>query len=368
MFGGGTKNKERDPWEEDTVAISFSTTKGIASTLVHIIVDQGLADYDDPIAKHWPEFAAKGKGNITIRHALTHRAGLYLLDDHINDGFDLLDWDKTKSGMAAAKADHQPGKYCGYHALNYGHLLGGIIEGATSKSFNQVLKEELVDPLGLDGCFIGLPEDQLHRRAHLITNDGLLFDVNKLQQPLDFMKTLPFIGTSLTRLQKALLPTSEESFNWNEERVVKATIPAATGMFTARSLAKVYAMLANGGEFDGVRLIAEERLAEIATIQHKKIDRVMKIPMQWRLGYHRLFTVGASAPKGFAHFGFGGSGACCDPERNVSVAMVLNSGVGIPTGDARFAFIAGAALRCVDRRESYASSNVFQANNEAQSA
>lgn len=347
----GTKNAEGDPWEEDTVAISFSTTKGISATLLHIIVAQGLADYDDPIAKHWPEFAANGKEKITIRQALCHTAGLYLIDDHIEAGHEVLDWEKTKAGMAAAKPDHKPGKECGYHALNFGHLMGGIIEGATGKSFQTVLQESLVEPLGLEGCFIGLPEDQLHRRAHLTLNDGILFNAERFGKHLDFVKALPVVGPSVTRLQKTLLPGAGETFDWNDEETVKAIIPAATGMFTARSLARIYAMLANGGELDGVRLISQKNMDEIGEVQHKKLDRVMKLPMHWRMGYHRLFAVGASAPRGFAHFGFGGSGACCDPDRNISVAMTVNSNVGNPLGDARFAFMAGAALRCADKRK-----------------
>ncbi|MFV2091090.1 MAG: serine hydrolase domain-containing protein, partial [Pseudomonadales bacterium] len=73
---GGIKDSEGNAWRSDTTAPSFSTTKGVLSTLVHILVDQGKARYDDTIASHWPEFGTRGKENITIRHALCHEAGL----------------------------------------------------------------------------------------------------------------------------------------------------------------------------------------------------------------------------------------------------------------------------------------------------
>ncbi len=171
---GGTRDREDNPWLEDTTAPSFSTTKGVMSTLVHILVDQGLAAYDDPIAKHWPEFAANGKGSITIRQALCHEAGLYRIDEMITHANEILDWDHMKALIAAARPVHEPGAHHGYHALTYGWLIGGIIEAVTGKPLQRVLQEELVDPLGLDGMFIGMPHNEMYRRAKLITRDGIM--------------------------------------------------------------------------------------------------------------------------------------------------------------------------------------------------
>ncbi len=345
----GTKNNQGESWQEDTLALSFSTTKGVASTLLHILVGKGLASYDDPVAKYWPEFSAQGKERITIRQAMHHGAGLYLFEDHVDDGLDIIDWEKTKRGMAAAKPAHRPGQGSGYHGLNYGHLVGGIIEGITGKPFQEVLQSELSEPLQLDGCYIGLPEDQMHRRAHLITRDGKYFKMKKGAKPQGIMKYARLFGIDFRAIQKTLMPASQRGFSFNDEEVVQACIPAANGMFTARSLARVYAMLANKGELDGLRLIPEGNFKDIAKVYVKSRDRVIGLPMHWRLGYHRLFAVGARAPKGFAHFGFGGSGACCDPVRKISVAMTLNSGVGTPMGDSRMPFVIGAALRSADR-------------------
>jgi CubicO group peptidase (beta-lactamase class C family) len=127
-------------------------------------------------------------------------------------------------------------------------------------------------------------------------------------------------------------------------------VPAANGHFTARSLAKLYAMLAAGGEFDGVRILSEETVARAGEVQNRGIGRVVPYPMHWRLGYHRVNTIRGKAPRGFGHSGFGGSGAWADPDRDLSVALVLNSGTGTPFGDLRIVQISGTALRCADRR------------------
>ena len=165
---GGTKNWAGDRWEEDTIAVSFSTTKGVTSTLLHILVDKGLADYDDPIAKYWPEFAQNGKQDITIRSAMSHQAGLFAITEQLGVSSDMLNWDQAVKAMEEAAPTHTPDTAHGYHGFNYGYLIGGLIEKISGKSFQEVLRTELVDPLQLDGAYIGLPESEFSRRANLI--------------------------------------------------------------------------------------------------------------------------------------------------------------------------------------------------------
>ncbi len=128
-----------------------------------------------------------------------------------------------------------------------------------------------------------------------------------------------------------------------------AAIPSANGQFTARSLARMYAMIAGGGELDGVRLLSKQTVRQLSQVQVRARDKVMVIPMHWRMGYHRGFALGTRAPEAFGHYGYGGSGAFCDPSRNLAVAMTNNSGAGSPTGDSRMPRIARAAIRAVDR-------------------
>jgi CubicO group peptidase (beta-lactamase class C family) len=158
------------------------------------------------------------------------------------------------------------------------------------------------------------------------------------------------IPVDLKHIEAALMPIGADEFDFNAESVVSASIPAANGMFTARSLARMYAALSAGGELDGVRLLSRETLARATRIQNRGLDRVVPMQMNWRLGYHRAMTFGVRVPRGFGHAGYGGSGAWADPDRRLSVALTLNSGVGTPVGDLRIVKIGSAAARAADRR------------------
>jgi CubicO group peptidase (beta-lactamase class C family) len=350
---GGNRDGEGRPWLEDTTAASFSTTKGVISTLLHILVDRGFADYDDRVARHWPEFGQNGKDTITIRHVLCHEAGLYRIADMIESPAEMLDWNHMLDVIAGAQPAHGAGEHHGYHALTYGWIVGGLIEKISGRRLQAFLQDELVDPLGLDGMFIGMPHNELGRRALLANGrtepprerEGWQATAAEWTE-----SALEVIGVELAEFRSALQPFSQP-FDWNSEAVVQAVIPAANGQFTARSLARMYAMLANGGELAGRRILSAERVRALGEVQNRSRDKVLFLPMHWRMGYHRAFALGVSVPRAFGHYGYGGSGAFCDPDRDLAVALTVNYGAGTPTGDTRMPRIARAAVRAVDRLE-----------------
>lgn len=129
---------------------------------------------------------------------------------------------------------------------------------------------------------------------------------------------------------------------------MKAYIPAISGIFTARSLAKMYAMLANKGVWQGQEFISPDVFAQATEIQYKQRDQVMPVPMHWRLGYHRLLTLGKKSNSGFGHIGFNGSGAWCDPERDLSFAYTHNYKISSMAGDYHLWGLTQEALRCAD--------------------
>lgn len=356
---GGTKDRDGNPWQEDTVVFSASTTKGVTSTLMHILVDQGLADYDDPIAKYWPEFGQNGKDKITIRQAMNHQAGLYNIADYDIREEDLNDWHSICTALETAAPAHEPGLHSAYHGLTYGHLVGSIIEKITQQPFQQVLLEKLADPLELDGLFIGVPDNAINRLAKLISLDGRLGLALRrhhtvhpaIRKILHFFSSL--LGADFTHFARALGPDCIHNVNVNDKEHMQAVIPSVNGAFTARSLAKMYAAIANGGEIEGHRLLSENTVQRLMRPQVRGRDKVLVIPMGWRLGYHSIIAVGAKTPRAFGHFGFGGSGAWCDPSRNLAMAMTLNTGVGTPTGDLRIAKMSGDVIRCAERREKW---------------
>lgn len=354
---GGTTDAAGARWASDTASMSYSTTKGVASTLLHVLVDKGLLDYDEPVSKHWPEFAYAGKEKITVRQVLCHEAGLYDIRSMIDHARRMLDWEYMIRALEAAHPIHEPGKSHGYHGLTYGYLVGEIIQRVAGKPFCEVLEEEITRPLELDGLYIGLPPDQAHRKATLAVagpqsqrggadrTRAYLAAINRWLRMLG-------IPVDLREAERALIPHGIDEVDFNSPEFATACMPSANGVFTARSLATLYATLASGGERNGVRILSEQTLHRASTIQNRTVDRVVPFPMQWRLGYHRPFTLGLGGGirHGIGHFGFGGSGAWADFDRDLAVALTLNSGVGTPFGDLRIIRVGTAAARCADRR------------------
>jgi CubicO group peptidase (beta-lactamase class C family) len=358
------RDRDGRPWQADTMAPSYSTTKGVAATLVHILVDRGLLDYDDRVAKHWPEFAQNGKARITLRQVLAHQSGLYHIRQMIDHADRMLDWDYMVRAIERAAPIHPPGERTGYHGLTFGFLVGEILQRATGRSFAQLVEEELVKPLQLDGMYVGAPEQALGRAAELISGtrewdpQWLLGQalvrraLRQLGPALAFGARLVGMQIDLTSLMDALAPRGISSFDFGAEQTLRVSIPAANGLFTARSLARMYAALAGAGELDGVRLLSRGTLARATEPQAEARERaVIPIDMRWRLGYHAVFTTCGVPRRGFGHFGFGGSGGWADPSRDLAVAMIVNSGIGTPFGDLRIARISGAALAAANRRE-----------------
>jgi len=362
---GGVRNRHGAPWTQDTMAPSFSTTKGVAATLLHIAVSRGLLDYDDRVAQHWPEFAQGGKENVTVRHVLAHQSGLYHIRQMIDRADRMLDWDYMIHAIERAEPIHEPGTRTGYHGLTFGFIVGEILQRVTGRSFSRLVQDELVRPLGLDGMYVGAPDEALPRAAELLwPESNVMTPVSLLAQEglagtllaggagaLQTVLRLFGVQLDLGSILDALAPNGISSFDFGGADTLRAAIPAANGLFTARSLARMYAALAGGGELDGVRLLSAETLAR-ATQQQEPVAGRVVIPfdMRWRLGYHGVATTRGIPKHAFGHFGFGGSGAWADPRRELSVALIVNSGLGTPFGDMRILRMSGAALACASLR------------------
>ena len=360
---GGTRDIQGRPWEQDTVALSWSTTKGILSTLLHILVDRGLAEYDAPVALYWPEFGQAEKEQITLRQVLCHEAGLYRICDLITDAREMLDWERMVAAVERARPVHPPGQAHGYHGLTYGWIVGELIQRIAGAGLPHVMERELVEPLGLEGLHLGLPEHARSRCAQVIGVGGsgsasaLTPEARRAAVLAPFLRrnrarasSAGDLDCDIDELEAAFLPSGFESLDWNSQALRRARIPAISGFFDARSLARTYAALAGGGQIDGVRLLSERTLGEASRVQSRRPGRVIPIPMDWRLGYHRIPVVRAEAPRAFGHLGIGGSGAWADPQRELAVGLVLNSGLGTPFGDMRIVRVSSQALQAADRR------------------
>ena len=350
----GVSTKEGTPWQADNMSISYSTTKGVVSTLAHMLVDEGKLNYDTPIAHYWPEFAQNGKHSLTLRHVLTHEAGLYHIRHMIADAHEMLDWPHMLTVMESAKPKHAPGARVGYHAMTFGWIVGGLIEKVTGEPLAQTLARKITEPLQLDGCYIGVPTSELARCNEIIgaprhkpnAPKKQPSKLSQLQQQLT-EKTLRLSGFNPDTAAEALIPKGMSKFYLDEPASLQACIPGANGVFTARSLAKMYAALANGGEIDGVRLLSAKTLQEAVKVYNTQRGDVVPMAMNWRLGYHRVFTTWARTPHAFGHFGYGGSGAWADPSRQLAVGYIVNTGSGSPFADLRLWRINSAIIKSV---------------------
>lgn len=346
------KKSATENWQSNTLSMCYSTGKGVLSTLAHILVSEGFLNYDTPVAQYWPEFAQNGKAKITLRHILSHQSGLYDIRNQIETASEMADWNHMLDVIAKAKPRFELGTGAAYQPLTFGWLVGGVLEKATGKSLSDLMQHYLVDPLALDGAYFGVAESELARVARPLAKlkrdpKPSLQAKPKQKKASPFEKAIEWSGQNPQDFQDAMIPKGMKKFSFFSDEGLKAVIPAANGVFTANSLAKMYAMLANGGEWNGQQLIRPGIFKDLSTVQYTQRDRIMPLPMHWRLGYHRVLTLGKSS-KGFGHMGFNGSGAWCDPERNLSFAYTHNFATGSITGDYRLWGLTQETLRCAD--------------------
>ena len=389
------------PWQPDTLAINFSTGKGVLATLVHVLVSQQLLEYDKPIAYYWPEFAASGKDQITLRQVMSHQADLFSIQSIDVDSETVLDWDTMLRHIAAmpiTSPEDAPKYDSAYSALVYGWVLGGVVEAVTNLPFAEALRQYLTEPLCIaDSCYFGVPDSKVDQVAKLAkdfeeTEDTSSQLKSRRQKPtlkVDSQETLrtyaslpsyhywqqkmlndkraaetqsslddsldssdidnvqPVLNTArinslyfnttqlnLKNYKAALIPAGKHALDYHKRQTLQAVIPAANGVASAKALATIYAMLANGGVWQGKTLIDSATFEQLSTPQVEGLDAVMPAAMKWRLGYHRLFSLYANnddtdkgmspALSGFGHMGYNGSVAWCDPERQLSFAFIHN--------------------------------------------
>jgi CubicO group peptidase (beta-lactamase class C family) len=350
---GGARDRDGTPWRPDDLAMSFSTTKGVAAAALHVCVDRGLLDYDDPVAQHWPEFAQEGKEAVTVRQVLCHESGLHDVNSLLEAPEQLLDWDAMVDALARAKLAFEPGTVNAYHAVTFGYLVGELVRRTAGVSISEVVQRDLAEPLGLDGCYIGLPGDQLPRVVRLFGGDQLLASEGDGRSDSDRLRTLAELATAAgfeiyPELIEQALGMAAVSALLNRPELLQAVAPAFNGCFTARSLARLYAALGAGGLLDGVRILSAETMARATETQNDRRDLVVVMRQYWRLGYHRVYTTAGTMREAFGHNGYGGSGAWADPSRGLSCAMTLNALSTALVDDVRFATVGGAAVQAAD--------------------
>lgn len=351
IWAGEADPEAQRPWQQDTMAALASTTKAMAAGAALLLVERGELELDAPVARYWPEFAAEGKGEVTVRTVLSHQAGLVTLErcpislESMKDGGHAI-----IDELAASRPEWEPGTAHGYHGLTIGHLISGIVYGITGQTVGKFFASDIAAPRGLD-CYMGLPEEHLPRIAAIIPpSDEEVMEGFKMP---GLQKMGEAINDPTSLSYRALFGSIDMTFaTANDPSNVLAEAPSTDGVATATSLARYFAMLI--GEVDGIpALMSRELMRQVRTVHCQGEDRVLLIPTAWGLGFSLphgpLFASRPRLGEAFGHGGATGSFALADPERELAVAYIPNRmSELLEGGDLRLDNLVDAVYACVD--------------------
>lgn len=339
---GGVRDTDGTAYDDTTLQLVFSSTKGVTATCAHLLVQRGELDLDAPVADYWPEFSAAGKADIPVRWLLSHQAGLVDVDRAMTVE-EALDWTTICDALADSPPLWEPGTGYGYHAVTYGWLVGEVVRRVAGVDFGEFVRREISEPLGLD-LWVGLPDEEQHRVSPLI-NSGMpglptpepAGDADSQTDAPSLVGMLDMLlgeGNLLGRALTAPGGAFADDQVWNEARVRSAQIPAANGVTNAASLARMYAGLVS--EVDGVRLLDADTLERAIAPQVSGPSTVPLLDIPFALGF---MTHSPLSPlldgRSFGHYGAGGSLGFADPDRRVAGAYVMNAAQLAIAGDAR---------------------------------
>ncbi|HTR60440.1 MAG TPA: serine hydrolase domain-containing protein [Candidatus Binataceae bacterium] len=347
---GGKVAPDGAPWTSDTISIIFSATKGATALCAHMAADRGLLDLDAPVKRYWPEFDQAGKEGAIVTMMLDHSVGLPHLRTTVKPG-GFYDYDYMIDLMAREEPFWKPGIRNGYHGITLAWTIGEMVHRSTGKRLGKFFEDEVARPLGLDFA-IGLPEDREPRVAPMI------------YAPItDEVRNSRISQAAVNEKDSAThyFMFNMAGFNVNSREAHAAEIGSANGISNARGLARMYQPLANGGEFNGVRLVGKdtlERMARCSVATHE--DATLRIPTRFSLGFmkamdnrkldnaaHCSLIIGDPA---FGHVGAGGSLGIADPECRMSFGYTMNKmGFGILMND-RGQSLVDAAYRAIGYR------------------
>jgi CubicO group peptidase (beta-lactamase class C family) len=318
---GGVRNKSTgEPWEEDTMALVYSATKGMAAMTLAVAHSRGWLDYDELVCSYWPEFAQNGKEKITVRQLLAHQAGLFAFDQPIDKSL-VSDPDRLAELMARQKPAWEPGTRQAYHAITIGFYEGELLRriDPQHRSLGQFFQDEIAAPLGLD-FYIRLPDSIPDSRL------APLVDPTLSEMLFGFpLRLTPSVWNGRSNIRRALLG-SELAHDAKHIYPRNLEIPAGGGVGTARAIALAYSVFATGGKELGLRPeTLQELSAPAIPSKHGFYDECMKSEAQFSLGFMKTnpgWQFGT--PGSFGAPGAGGSFGFADPQAQIGYGYIPN--------------------------------------------
>lgn len=325
IWGGTVDAAGTAPWQRDTITNVWSTTKTMTFLVALMLADRGELDFDAPVARYWPEFAAAGKEAVLVRHLMAHTAGLPGWDEPMAPE-DLADWERCTAALAAQAPWWEPGTASGYHAVTQGYLIGEVVRRITGTTIGAWFAEEVAGPLGAD-FHIGLPESEDHRVSLVIP-----------PPPLDLVALKPS-ELVIRAMGNPLLDATYPSQAWWR----RAEIPAANGHGNALSVALVQSVVAGRGQARGVRLLSEAACDRIFDEQIHGTDQILGSEYRFGMGYGLSSGMMPIGPRACFWGGYGGSLIVMDQDLDLTVCYAMNRMEAGLEGDVRGASLMLAA-------------------------
>lgn len=287
----------------------FSASKAVTALLIHHLDDQGLVHVDDRVAEYLPEFGRCGKEGTTIRHVLTHRAGIPSVAEN-NDVELLLRWERIVELLCDARPAWKPGRRLAYHAITGGFILGEIVRRVTGRTIREYLHDEVLGPLGFRWMNYGVAPADLPRVARNYFTG----------------RQVPFPLSVLVR--RALGVGFREAVEIsNDPRFLTGIVPAGNVVSTANEVSRFYQLLLQGGELDGRRVFDARTIRRARTeSSYLELDLTLGFPVHYGLGLmlgaERLSLFGPDTPQAFGHLGFIHILTWADPDRQLAVGLL----------------------------------------------
>ncbi len=305
----------------ETAYLTFSVSKGFTTLAILKLLDEGLLELDVPIAHYWPAFGQKGKASATIRHALLHQAGIPA--PHLYTQIPLWPfWDLVTRRVASYQPVYPPGTQTAYHLVNFGFILGEVVQRVTGMPIDQYLATHFFEPMGLNQIWMKVPPAVENTSPRVISMS-------------DSMRNTAWL--------------------FNRHLIRRALIPAAGLHSNARGLAAVFQMLLDGGEYQGIRYLKPETIATAASSQYDGYDAYVRANMNWGLGFimgggqhrdpdPRLRSMGCgSSAATFGSFGMGTCMVWADRTAGMVIAFTTNGMLSDRAAGQRWAKISNAA-------------------------
>lgn len=323
LWGGIRNRSTGEPWEHETMAVVYSTTKGLSAMVIALAHSRGLIDYDERVSKYWPEFAQNGKEDITVRELLSHQAALFAFDEPV-DKETVRDLDRLAEVMARQAPAWEPGTRQAYHAITLGFYEGELIRRVDPKhrSLGQFFQDEIATPLGLN-LYIRLPESIPNSRLAVI--EPISFFKRFFGFPIKFM--LATMSPS-SNMYRALVVNPGSAIVHDDAQIYSRDleVPSGGGVGSAESIAELYGIFATGGHELGLSKDTLDLLAAPAVPPTNGFfDECILAETQFSLGFAKsaeMMTLPNASV--FGHPGAGGSLGFADPENGIGYAYITN--------------------------------------------